>query len=74
MDRSSRGVMANENRRNRLGSRVWLQANGKRRSAGMLYWTSETSVLIREDGEPDFVVLPKAAEGSRSGFLGDDKK
>ena len=66
--------MAKENRRNRLESRVWLQANGKRRSAGMLYWTDETSVLIREDAEPRLIVLPKTAEGTRWGdHIGDQK-
>ncbi len=50
-----------------LGLRVWVaDTDGKKRN-GTLWWTDETSVLIRENGVVGLLVLPKVAEGVRWG-------
>jgi hypothetical protein len=52
-----------------LGLRVWVadETDEKKRS-GTLWWTDQTSVVIRLDGVVGLLVLPKVAEGVRWGF------
>jgi len=51
-----------------FGRRVWVaNLNGKRRQ-GTLWFTDETSVVIREDGRTGLLTFPKESEGTRWGF------
>ena len=50
-----------------LGLRVWIaDAEGKNQN-GTLWRNDETSVLIRENGRPGLLELPKAAQGRVGG-------
>ena len=55
-----------------LGVKVWVAELDGKRHTGTLWWEDETSVQIREDGTVGLRLLPKAAEGTRWGFLTDD--
>ena len=51
------------------GLRVWVaDETDRRKRNGTLWWTDETSVLIRQDGVVGLLLLPKLAEGVRWGF------
>ena len=56
-----------------LGLRVWVADTVGKKRYGTLWWTDETSVLIREHGRTGLVTLPKVAEGVRWGFSDSDK-
>ena len=58
-------------KRRRPGIRVWVADRDGKKHNGTLWWTDETSVLIREDGRTGLVALPKAAEGTRWGVAED---
>jgi hypothetical protein len=64
-----------QNKRKRLGARVWLHLDGEKRTTGVLLSAAEIGVVIREDAEPGVVVLPWTEEGDGWGFAsegGDD--
>ena len=55
------------------GERVWtLDADGTKRK-GTLWWTDDTSVVIREDGRVGLVTLAKDAEGALWWFAKNDR-
>jgi hypothetical protein len=53
------------------GRPVWVATTDGKKHNGTLWWTDETSAVIRENGVAGLVVLPKTAEGSRWGFAED---
>ena len=58
-----------QDKRRRVGARVWLQLDGEERTGGVLLSTAEIGVLIREDAKPGVVVLLWSEERSRWGFV-----
>ena len=63
------GLLAMQGKRRWLGLRVWVESADGRRRNGVLWFEDESNVLIREDGVVGLRSLPKAAEGTRWGFL-----
>ena len=59
-----------QDKRRRVGARVWLHLDGEERTTGVLLSTAEIGVLIREDNKPGVVVLLWSEERSRWGFVG----
>lgn len=41
-----------QDKRRRLGARVWLVVDGKKKRPGVLWWIGEDTVMLREDGAP----------------------
>jgi hypothetical protein len=56
------------------GLRVWIADADGKRHIGTLWWEDGSSVLVRQDGVVGLQVLPKAAEGVRWRFVGDNDK
>jgi len=52
-----------QDKRKRVGARVWLHLDGEERTAGVLLSIAEIGVVIREDAQPSVVVLPWETEG-----------
>ena len=64
-----------QGKRRWLGFRVWVADADGNTHNGTLWWVDETSVLIRRNGRVGLLTLPKAAEGTRWGFVeNNDKK
>ena len=63
-----------QDKRKRVGARVWLHLDGEERTAGVLLSTAEIGVVIREDAQPSVVVLPWETEGSLWGFADGEKR
>ena len=58
-----------QDKRKRVGARVWLHLDGAERTAGVLLSIAEINVVIREDAQPSVVVLPWETGGSLWGFV-----
>jgi hypothetical protein len=63
-------VADQQDKRRRVGARVWLHLDSEERTTGVLLSTAEIGVLIREDNKPGVVVLLWSEERSRWGFVG----
>jgi hypothetical protein len=61
-------VADQQDKRRRVGARVWLRLDGEERTTGVLLSAAEIGVVIREDAKSGVVVLPWSAEGDRWGF------
>lgn len=59
-----------QDKRRRLGARVWLVVDGKKKRPGVLWWIGEDTVMLREDGAPGLRGFAWSDKGERWGFVG----